>query len=105
MARPVLFVHGLWLHADSWNPWVEKFAAAGYAAAAPGWPGDSPTVEEARANPERAAGIGLDAIVDHYTEITRGLHEKPVVIGHSFGGLIVQRLLAEGHAAAAVAID
>ena len=38
---PVLFIHGLWLHASSWAPWSERFAAAGYRTSAPGWPGDS----------------------------------------------------------------
>jgi hypothetical protein len=33
---PVLFIHGLWLHATSSQPWIEKFSAAGYDASAPG---------------------------------------------------------------------
>lgn len=57
---PVVFVHGLWLHADSWGPWVERYAAAGYDAHAPGWPGDGPTVEETRANPDAVGGYGID---------------------------------------------
>jgi hypothetical protein len=55
---PVVFIHGLWLHASSWDPWVELFAEAGYAPMAPGWPGDSGTVEETRADPQRVAGQG-----------------------------------------------
>jgi non-heme chloroperoxidase len=102
----VLFIHGLWLHADSWNPWVELFREAGYDAVAPGWPGDAATVENARKQAERVAGVGIGAVVDHYAEIIRGLEgPKPIVVGHSFGGLIAQRLLGEDHAAAAVAID
>jgi hypothetical protein len=46
MAAPVVFVHGLWLHADSWGPWIEHYTAAGYEARAPGWPGDADTVAE-----------------------------------------------------------
>jgi non-heme chloroperoxidase len=102
---PVVFVHGLWLHADSWNPWVERFRTAGYAPIAPGWPGDGATVEETRANAEGVAGHGIDDVVRHYAEAIARLGRRPIAIGHSFGGLIVQRLLAEGHAAAAVAID
>ena len=45
---PVVFVHGLWLHADSWGPWVDLFSQRGYAASAPGWPGDAASVEETR---------------------------------------------------------
>src|SRR6266404_535674 len=105
MATPVVFIHGLWLHADSWGAWSEPFGSAGYASTAAGWPGDGATVEETRSNPDRVAGHGIDAIVEHHARIIAGLDAKPVVIGHSFGGLIAQRLLADGHAAAAVAID
>ena len=88
---PVVFVHGLWLHADSWSPWVEHFGAAGYDASAPGWPGDSPTVAEARANPDHVAGYGLAQIVARFADVVRSHDRKPIAIGHSFGGLIVQR--------------
>src|SRR6185312_15717351 len=78
---------------------------AGYAPIAPGWPGDPETVEDSRRDPSRAAGKGIDDVVNHYARIIRGLESPPVVIGHSFGGLIAQRLLGQDLAAAAVAID
>ena len=102
---PVLFVHGLWLHASSWEPWVALFDDMGYVAHAPGWPGDGATVAETRAHPERLAGVGVEQVTEHYREIIRRLQVAPVVVGHSFGGLIAQRLLGEGLARAAVAID
>ena len=104
-STPVVFVHGLWLHATSWDPWVELFKEAGYNPIAPGWPGDADTVAETRSHPEQVAGKGIEDVVQHYAEIIHGLPAKPVVIGHSFGGLIVQRLLGQDLAAAAVAID
>src|SRR6266545_4599147 len=79
MPTPVVFIHGLWLHADSWKPWLELFRAAGYDPIAPGWPGEPATI--------------------------RKLPAKPVVIGHSFGGLVAQKLLGMGVASAAVALD
>src|ERR1700677_3463922 len=103
--RPVVFIHGLWLHATSWGPWTELFRTAGYLPLAPGWPGEPDTVEESRNHPELVAGTGIDDAVEHYAQIIRGLAAPPVVIGHSFGGLIVQRLLGENLAAAGVAID
>ena len=103
--RPAVFIHGLWLHASSWGTWQELFREAGYAPAAPGWPGDLDTVEESRRDPGQVAGKGIDDVVDHYARIIRGLEAPPIVIGHSFGGLIAQRLLGQDLAAAAVAID
>jgi pimeloyl-ACP methyl ester carboxylesterase len=103
--KPVIFIHGLWLHATSWNSWIEVFEQAGYAASAPGWPGDPDTVAEARENPESIADHGIDDVVAHYAKIVQGLETKPIVVGHSFGGMIAQKLLGQNLAAAAVAID
>jgi non-heme chloroperoxidase len=102
---PVVFVHGLWLHASSWGSWAELFGEGGYEPLMPGWPGIPDTVEEARTNPEGGAGKGIEEIVEHYARVIAGLAARPVVVGHSFGGLIAQRLLGQDLAAAAVAID
>ena len=102
---PVVFIHGLWMHADTWTPWVELFRAGGYDPINPGWPGDASTVEETRAHPEALAHHGIAEVTEHYARILRSLPAKPIVIGHSFGGLIAQKLLGTGLASAAVAIS
>ena len=104
-ASPVVFIHGLWLHATSWQPWTQLFGEAGYTTLAPGWPGDPDTVEEARANPDRLADHGIDEVVAHYAGIIAGTGGRPILVGHSFGGMIAQKLLAQDLAVAAVAID
>ena len=105
MTRPVVFIHGMWLHSTSWQPWMELFASAGYRPVAPGWPHEPATIEEARANPDVVANLSIDEVTDHYAGIIAGLDEPPVVIGHSFGGLFAEKLLGQGHGAGAVAID
>lgn len=102
---PVLFIHGLWLHASSWGPWLDLFRSAGYEPVAPGWPGEASSVEEARGHPERVANRGLDEVVAHFRAIADELPAVPIIIGHSFGGLIAEKLIGEGVGRAAVAID
>jgi pimeloyl-ACP methyl ester carboxylesterase len=102
---PVVFIHGLWLLSSSWNRWAELFEEAGYAAVTPGWPDDPETVKEANARPEMFAGKGVGQLADHLTAAIGELERKPVVIGHSFGGLLTQMIAGRGHSAASVAID
>jgi non-heme chloroperoxidase len=104
-ATPVVFVHGLWLLPSSWDRWVELFEAAGFVALTPGWPDDPETVEEAKAHPEVFAGKGIGEIADYEEHIITRLDRRPVVIGHSFGGLLTQILAGRGLAAASVAIS
>jgi pimeloyl-ACP methyl ester carboxylesterase len=103
--QPVVFVHGLWLLPSSWERWAKVFEEAGYVALTPGWPDDPDTVAEANAHPEVFAHKTVGQVADHCDQIIRGLKKKPALIGHSFGGLLVQILAGRGLAAATVAID
>jgi non-heme chloroperoxidase len=105
MSKPVVFIHGLWIHSHSWQPWQEVFEEKGYRTVAPGWPGDGETVAATRANPDAVANFGVEQITESYRELLAGLDKSPIVVGHSFGGLIAQKLLGLGVAAAAVAIS
>jgi len=104
-STPVVFIHGLWLHATSWGPWLELFTQHGYDPIAPGWPNEASTVEQARANPDVVANQDIDDLTKHYAAIAESLTTAPVLIGHSFSGLIAEKLLGQGIGAAAVAID
>jgi non-heme chloroperoxidase len=102
---PVVFVHGLWLHSTSWQPWADCFREAGYDPVLPEWPGVPETVAETRAHPETQAGVGIDQVIEHHVQVVEGLPRSPVLVGHSFGGLVVQALLDRGLGRAGVAID
>ena len=102
---PIVFVHGLWLHGESWNNWLAFFRENGYHAVAARWPGDSESTEATRRNADAVAGYGVTEIADHIAVQLKALGRKPVLVGHSFGGLLVQNLLGRNLAAAAIAID
>lgn len=102
---PAVFIHGLWLLPGSWERWTSLFEAAGYSAVTPGWPDDPLTVAEARAHPNLFAGKTIGRIVAHIEEVVRRLQKKPVVVGHSFGGMLTQIVAGHGLSAASVAID
>ena len=102
---PVVFIHGLWLLASSWDRWAALFEEAGYTAIAPGWPDDPETVAEANANPRAFAGKTVGQVADHIAEVIGRLERKPAVVGHSFGGLLAQIIAGRGLAAASVAVD
>jgi pimeloyl-ACP methyl ester carboxylesterase len=102
---PVVFVHGLWLLASSWDRWRTVFEKAGYTTIAPEWPDDPDTVEAAKEHPEVFAHKSVGQIADHVEHVITKLTKKPALMGHSFGGLLVQILAGRGLAGATVAID
>ena len=103
--RPVVFVHGLWLLSSSWDRWRARFEVAGYTTIAPGWPDDPESIEEAKRDPEVFAHKMIAQVTDHYLDAINDLEIMPAVVGHSFGGLIAQRLAGEGVSDVTVAID
>jgi non-heme chloroperoxidase len=103
--QPVVFVHGLWLLASSWDRWAKAFEDAGFTALTPGWPDDPETVREANVKPETFAHKTIGQVADHFEKVVRGLKTKPAIIGHSLGGLLAQILAGRGVASVTVAID
>lgn len=103
--NPIVFIHGLWMHSSTWKPWMEFFQKHGYETINPDWPGDGATVEQSRANKKAIANHSIKEVADAYAKVILTLPVKPILIGHSFGGLMVQILLGRGLAAAGIAID
>ncbi|WP_395244022.1 alpha/beta hydrolase [Agromyces sp. MMS24-K17] len=103
---PIVLVHGLWMTPTSWNTWAARFRAQGHEVIVPGWPGiDDRTVEDIRSNPAALKGVGLKQIADHYERIIRTLPRKPIIMGHSFGGVITQMLADRGLGVAYVGVE
>lgn len=102
---PIVLIHGLWMTPASWNTWAERFRAQGHEVIVPGWPGiDDRSVEDIRRDPSALEGIGLKQIADHYERIIRELPVKPIIMGHSFGGVLTQMLADRGLGAAYVGV-
>jgi pimeloyl-ACP methyl ester carboxylesterase len=102
---PLMLIHGAWLSSRSWDPFAEYFRERGYDVSAPEWPRKQGDVEELREATEAIEGLGLTEIVDHYEAQIRALDREPILIGHSFGGLIVELLLDRGLARGGVAMS
>ena len=106
-SHTVLFVHGMFMTPAAWEPWERLFRERGYKTLAPAWPLHDGSLAAQR-EPAASAPLGaltLDQILASYRTVIAALPEKPILIGHSMGGLIVQLLLAEGLGTAAIAID
>jgi pimeloyl-ACP methyl ester carboxylesterase len=101
----ILLIHGLWLTPRSWEGWIDRYQKAGYKVLAPSWPGLEGEVEAIRKDPSPLKGLKLKTVVDHYDRIIRKLDSQPILMGHSFGGLIVQMLIDRGLGAAGVLMD
>lgn len=102
----VVFVHGLYLTHRCWQGWRQAFEAQGHATVAPEWPGHEGEPAALRASPDPALlELDLEQVFALHREVVAAMEEPPILVGHSMGGLIVQRLLAEGHGAGGVAVD
>jgi pimeloyl-ACP methyl ester carboxylesterase len=105
MSKTIVFIHGAWVTPACWEPFRGFFEERGYECIAPAWPGKDRPIDQIRADPSPLLGVGLAEITDHYAQVVRALPEPPILVGHSFGGLIVQVLLDRGLGASGVAID
>lgn len=106
MSRPVVFIHGAWMTPKCWDPFLSYFTARGYNCLAPAWPYHDRSVDDLNTWPDPGLSrLGLGEITDHFEQIIRALPEPPLLIGHSFGGLVTQLLLDRGLGAAGVALD
>jgi pimeloyl-ACP methyl ester carboxylesterase len=103
-SHSIVLINGLWMTALCWENWVAHYTNQGYQVIAKSWPGMDIGIDQLRRDPSPIATLGVTEIVDYYEQIIRGLASPPIIIGHSFGGLITQILLDRGWGSAGVAI-
>ncbi len=107
-SKNVVFIHGMFMTPLCWEKWMAYFEARGYRCTAPAWPGrDQPIELQRKKHPDPELGrLKLRDVVDRMEQAIRDMDgNKPILIGHSMGGLVVQLLLQKDLAAAGVAID
>jgi len=107
MTNTIVFVHGSFVSKSCWDLWTARFESRGIRCIAIAYPGRDAPVKTLRANPDRQllASLTITEVLDHHERIIHSLDERPIIIGHSFGGLLTQLLVQRGLAEAAVAID
>jgi pimeloyl-ACP methyl ester carboxylesterase len=105
--RPdLVFIHGMYLNGHSWQPWIDRFEARGFSTHAPSWPFHDGRPAELRATIDPGLGrLMFGDVVARMKKFVDTLPERPILIGHSIGGLVVQKLVNDGYARAAVAIS
>ncbi len=104
--KTIVFITGAFVSSACWDEWTTFFENNGYRCIAPPWPHkDVPADVLRRRYPDPAvAAMRLASLTEYFANIVSQLPEKPIIIGHSMGGLIVQLLLQRDIAAAGVAI-
>lgn len=104
--KTIVFVHGLFVNPKSWENWKAYFEAKGYTCYTPANPAHEGNPEDLRKNiPSQLAQVNFEDVVNNIVKLIDTLPEKPIVIGHSLAGLVVQKLISLNKVAAGVCID
>src|SRR5918997_3608049 len=101
----IVLIHGLWVTPRSWEHWIEHYENKGYRVVAPAYPGFEVEVEALNEDPSPIEASTIPGVVEHLEGVVGELDRPPIIMGHSFGGLLTQILLDHGYGAAGVAID
>jgi pimeloyl-ACP methyl ester carboxylesterase len=106
MSKTIVFVHGMYLNGTSWAPWADWASKRGFSTHAPSWPFHDGSPATLRSAIDPALGkLDFLTVLEHFKRFIDTLPERPAVVGHSIGGLLAQKLLADGFATSAVAIS
>lgn len=106
-SKTIVFITGAFVTNQGWTEWQRYFEAKGYKTIAPAWPfkeGNPADLRSSHPN-GKIASLRLPMVLDHYANIIKALPEKPILIGHSYGGLMAQLLVQRGLGEAAVMVN
>lgn len=105
-SKTIVFIHGLFMNPNSWQPWIKYFEAKGYACYAPAYPFHEGNPAELRKNINPNLGkLTFGQVIESLAAFIEKLPEKPILIGHSMGGLAVQKLIEMDKGVAGICID
>ncbi|AYQ32479.1 carboxylesterase [Runella sp. SP2] len=104
--KTIVLIHGLFVNNTSWAQWKTYFEAQGYKVYTPANPGHEGVPSELRTtvHPDLTK-TGFEDVVMNIVKLIDTLPEKPIVVGHSLAGLVVQKLIELDKAVAGVSID
>jgi pimeloyl-ACP methyl ester carboxylesterase len=97
----IVLVHGLWVTPLCWEHWVAHYERQGHRVLAPAYPGLDATVDALRADPLPIAALTPEATLERLREVVRA-EDRPIVIGHCFGGVLARGLARDCSAAVAL---
>jgi pimeloyl-ACP methyl ester carboxylesterase len=105
-SKTIVFIHGLFMNPSSWGNWIEYFQNLGYTCYAPAFPYHDGRPANLRndINPELNK-VTISDVVKSYVEFIDTLPEMPILVGHSVGGFIVQKLIELEKGIKGVCID
>ncbi|TWI97551.1 alpha-beta hydrolase superfamily lysophospholipase [Mucilaginibacter frigoritolerans] len=105
-SKTIVFIHGLFVNPESWEAWKAYFEAKGYKCYTPANPYHEGNPADLRKNIDpRLAKVNFEDVVNNIAKLIDSLPEKPILIGHSMAGLVVQKLISMNKGAAGVCID
>ena len=104
-SNTIIFIHGIFTNSMIWKSWINFFNSKGYQCYAPSYPYHEGNPGELRENVDkRLGGLRFKDVTASYSDFIDQLPEKPILIGYSMGGLVVQKLIERNKGLAGICI-
>jgi non-heme chloroperoxidase len=103
MSKTIVMIHGMWGSGEIWNGYKDYFEAQGYRVITP-----TLRLHGEKYKAVAPQELGVVSILDYASDLEkeiRALNEKPIIMGHSMGGLIAQILACRGLASKLVLLS